>query len=185
VSLTGRSRGLAFAENGAMTMHKKHQKAFTLVELLLSLAIFGMLMAAVAVAFDASVKNYQDNQGIYRTVNTARQTLLRLTNDVRTAESVAVVGTDGDPDNTQLTLRTANQDITYRYDATDKILYLHTAETNYVLCRNIDAMSFERAPVADSNPVAVRNVRIVMTVTDPDSGVSQTLAAAAVVRRNL
>ena len=47
-------------------MAKKHKSAFTLVEVLLSLAILGMLMAAVAVAFDASVKNYQVNEGIYR-----------------------------------------------------------------------------------------------------------------------
>jgi prepilin-type N-terminal cleavage/methylation domain-containing protein len=65
------------------THTQKHKKAFTLVELLLSLAILGMLMAAVAFAFDASVTNYQANEGIYRTVNTGRQVLLRITNDVR------------------------------------------------------------------------------------------------------
>ncbi len=167
-------------------MHKKHQKAFTLVELLLSLAIFGMLMAAVAVAFDASIKNYQDNQGIYRTVNAARQTLLRLTNDVRTANNVAI---ESDEDNDYLSLTTPDippVSITYRFHRPSGILYLKTdADADeYVLCRHISAMTFSRAAV-NGDPDLTRNVRIVMTVTDPDSSVSQKLAAAAVVRRNL
>jgi len=174
-----------------LVMAKKHKSAFTLVEVLLSLAILGMLMAAVAVAFDASVKNYQANQGIYRTVNTGRQTLLRITNDVRTAENVLKLGTppDGDPP-TQLTLKNANgNDITYYYSTTDDAvngfekhaLYLlsENGANKYKLCENISSMTFSRTPEP------VRNVRIKMGLTDPDSGVTQTLVAAAVVRRNL
>lgn len=180
-------------------MHKKHQKAFTLVELLLSLAIFGMLMAAVAVAFDASVKNYQDNQGIYRTINAARQTLLRLTNDIRTADKD--ISVDEDDDHLKLTMsHTINNSIqtkTYRFDKTSKNLYLNTGDSEYLIMLGIendnenDNKPKNRGIVDDLKITPghvngeIRNVRIVMTVTDPDSGVSQTLAAAAVVRRNL
>ena len=165
-------------------MAAKHKSAFTLVELLMSLVILGMLMAAVAVAFDASVKNYQDNQGIYRTTHAARQTLLRLTHDIRTANNVDI---DSDDDNDYLSLTTPDDpavSITYRLHRPSGILYLKSGADEYVLCRNISAMNFTHATVA-GHPDLTRNVRIVLTVTDADSGVSQTLAAAAVVRRNL
>jgi hypothetical protein len=78
------------------------------------------------------------------------------------------------------------KDFTYRFDKPSGILYLddNSDSTEYILCRNVESMTFNRAYVPGA-PGVVRNVRIVMTVTDPGSGVSQTLAAAAVVRRNL
>jgi prepilin-type N-terminal cleavage/methylation domain-containing protein len=165
----------------------QHKKAFTLIEVLMSLVILGFLMAAVAVAFDASVTNYQTNEGIYRTVNTGRQTLLRITNDIRTAQSVAHIGPGGDLHNSRLSLMTADgRDITYRFDLASHTLFLitndDTTDSDYVLCRNVSAMTFNRTPV---NTQPIRNVRIVMTVNDAESDTSQTLAAAAVVRRNL
>jgi len=182
-------------------MAKKHKSAFTLVELLMSLMILGFLMAAVAVAFDASITNYQVNEGIYRAANTGRQALLRITNDIRTAQAVALaLSTPGTSNYTQLTglnndsnisrlsLRTANgEDITYRFDLPTTTLFLdiNTSGSSNVLCTNVSAMTFPRATVSGSSPVAIRNVRILMTVSDADSNVSQTLAAAAVVRRNL
>jgi prepilin-type N-terminal cleavage/methylation domain-containing protein len=172
-------------------MNKNNRPAFTLVELLLSLLILGVLMAAVAVAFDASVTNYKANEGISRAMNTGRQTLLRITNDVRTAQAVALLYVPGgDPHSSRLTLLTADgKNITYRFDLATKTLSLvtndDTTDPDYVLCRNVSAMTFNRAVVPGSAPAAIRNVRIVMTVADPDSGVTQTLAAAAVVRRNL
>lgn len=167
-------------------MKTKHKSGLTLVEMLLSLAILGMLMATVAIAFDASVKNHRDNQGIYRTVNTARQTLLRLTNDIRTADNVEV-DDFSDPDNDFLSLTPPDptaSDITYRFHRPSGILYLHTSDDEYVLCRHITDLTFTGGPVPD-DPDRMRNVRIVLTVTDPDSGISQKLAAGAVVRRNL
>ncbi|MHC4926463.1 MAG: type II secretion system protein, partial [Planctomycetota bacterium] len=52
------------------------RNAFTIIEMMMSLVILAMLMTAVAFAFDASVENYNANQGIYKTVNTGRQALL-------------------------------------------------------------------------------------------------------------
>lgn len=183
-------------------MNKKHNPAFTLVEVLMALVILGMLMAAVAVAFDASVKNYQANEGIARNINTARQTLLRITNDIRTAQAVALSVNPNASQYTQLTggindLSISNlslvsadgADVTYRFDQPTGTLFLVTnddaADDDYVLCRNVTAMTFNRSVVAGSSPVAIRNVRIVMTLNDPDAETTQTLAAAAVVRRNL
>jgi prepilin-type N-terminal cleavage/methylation domain-containing protein len=167
---------------------QKKQKAFTLVELLMSLMILGFLMAAVAVAFDASITNYQVNEGIYRAANTGRQALLRITNDIRTAQSVKIFGPGGDTSLSNLSLTTVNgEEIRYRFDLPTKTLYLDniTSGSSNVLCTNVSAMTFPRATVPGSSPAAIRNVRILMTLDDADSNVSQTLAAAAVVRRNL
>lgn len=178
----------------------RKQNAFTLIEVLMSLVILAMLMAAVAIAFDASVNNFNANQGIYETVNTGRQALLRITNDIRTAggveiggvyyPAVALIGASGlnDPDESQLSITnsdTVGLEYTYRYDDTDNTLYLvdNKDAGEYVLCENVTSMTFDRRTVDDGS--AIRSVRIVMTITDDLGKVEQTLAAGAVVRRNL
>ncbi len=68
------------------------------VEMLMALVILAMLMTAVAVAFDASVTNFQTNEGISKTMNMARSALLRITTELRTAQGVAIIGAGGDPE---------------------------------------------------------------------------------------
>jgi prepilin-type N-terminal cleavage/methylation domain-containing protein len=166
---------------------RKIKFGFTIIEVLMSLAILAMLMAAVATAFDASIVNFQANEGISRNMNTARAALLRMTTELRTAQGVAVIGTGGDPDNTQCSLITSeNLDITYRYAGDEQILYLddNTNGNSYLLCRNVTAITFNRA-IVPSNPTAIRNVRIALSIEDDLGKNRQTLAAAAVIRRNL
>ncbi len=163
----------------------KSNLGFTLVEVLLSLAILGMLLAAVAMAFNASAINYSENEAMFKAMNTARQALLRITTEIRTAQSVALIGGGDDPDNTQCSMITADsRNVTYRYDSSDNTLYLddNTTSSNYVLCTNVTAMTFDRATVPD-DPTAIRNVQISITVSVDTF--SQTLATAAVVRKNL
>jgi prepilin-type N-terminal cleavage/methylation domain-containing protein len=166
---------------------QNRSQGFTIVEVLLSLALMAMIMTAAAFAFDASVKNYQANDGIYKTINTARQALLRITNDLRTADEVATEADDSPNQNTQVSMLTGSgNNITYRYDTSDNILYYddNTTSNSYVLCRNVTDMTFNRSPVPD-DATQVRSVRIIMTVTDEAGKVTQTLAAASVVRRNM
>ena len=172
------------------------QNGFTIIEILLSLVILAMVMTAMAVAFDASVVNFQANEGISRTTNTARAALLRMTTEIRTAgyndgsgfmavASLNSGGTFVDPVNTQCSLVTSDgRHIAYWYDSGAKILYLHdvTSNRDYVLCRNVTKATFNRPPSTDG---IVRNVRIVMTLTDDKGNNPRTFAAAAVVRRNL
>ncbi|MHC4386844.1 MAG: prepilin-type N-terminal cleavage/methylation domain-containing protein [Planctomycetota bacterium] len=182
----------------------KKTTGFTIVEVMLSLTILAILMTAVAFAFDASVTNYQANKGIYETVNTARQAMLRITNDLRSAQAVALIG-GGDPDNTQVSLVTnTGTDITYRYDSTDNTLYYddNASSSNYVLCNNVTGATFcnnvpgatftrtEHQRDRDSGAcgmvtiTAIRDVRIVLTLTDDTGDISHTLAAATLVRKN-
>jgi prepilin-type N-terminal cleavage/methylation domain-containing protein len=165
----------------------KSNTGFTLVELLLSLAIMGMVMAAVALAFNASAVNYSQNEAMFKAMNTARQALLRITTEIRTAQSVALIGAGAgdDPDNQQCSMITADsRNVTYRFNSGDNTLYLddNLGGSSYVLCDNVTAITFNRAAVPD-DPSAIRSVRISIAVSV--DGLSQTLATAAVARRNL
>ena len=160
-----------------------NEYAFTIVELLLALAITGMLLAAVAVAFNASIINYRQNEDIFKTINSARQALSRITNQLRTAAAV-----DPNSPNNECTLITAaGDDITYRYNNGDNKLYLITnddlSDSDYVLCDNITAMTFTRHTVTEDSQIKVKSVQISITVVI--SNMQRTVSAAAVIRKNL
>ncbi|MHC4476852.1 MAG: prepilin-type N-terminal cleavage/methylation domain-containing protein [Planctomycetota bacterium] len=157
----------------------RSRAGFTIVELLLGLAISAVLLAAVAVAFNASIKNYKVNEDSFKTMNHARQALFRITTQLRTGWPV-----DPCAPNNECSFVTADgRDITYQYRNTDNKLYLITNSdgSEYVLCDNVTAMSFIKTPTDDGSDV--KSVQISMTV---QSGpIQRTLSAAAVVRRNL
>jgi hypothetical protein len=129
--------------------------------------------------FNASVINYRENNDIFKAVNGARQSLFRITTQLRTADAVS-------PDSltNEVSLITAGgEDVTYRYSSADKKLYLVTndsaSDPDYVLCNNVAAMTFTKNIVTEG----VKSVQISMTVTGGDT--QRTVSAAAVVRRNL
>ncbi|MHC4424837.1 MAG: prepilin-type N-terminal cleavage/methylation domain-containing protein [Planctomycetota bacterium] len=157
----------------------RYETGFTIAELLLALAIAGMLLAAVAVAFNASTVNYRENEDIFKTINSARQALFRMTSQLRTADAV-----DPNSPNNQCSFFTASgEDITYEFRNADNKLYLITNSDGqeYVLCENVTAMSFTRTLTDDG--LDCKSVQISMTVTS--GNVQRTVSTAAVVRRNL
>lgn len=158
----------------------KSGDGFTLVELLASLAITAILLAALAVAFNASVVNYRENEDMFFAMNGARQALNRITTQLRTASAV-----DPNAPTSQCALiTTGGSSITYRYDSTDDKLYLDSGAASYVACDNVAGMTFTKQTGVDDEGVTyVKNVQISMTVAS--GNVSQVLSAAAVVRRNL
>ncbi len=152
---------------------------FTIVELLIALAITGLLLAAVAVAFDASITNYHENEDIFKAINSARQALFRITNQLRTGYAV-----DPNALNNECSFFTADgQDITYEYRGTDDKLYLVTNSDGqeYVLCENVISMSFIKTLVDDGSDC--KSVQISMTVQSGNT--QQTVSTAAVIRKNL
>ena len=159
----------------------QYQTGFSIAELLLALAITGILLAAVAVAFNASIINYQQNEDIFKTSNSARQALLRITSQLRTGYWV-----DPNAPNNECSFFTANdRDITYQFNNADNKLYLITnddlSDDDYVLCDNVTAMSFTKSPTDDG--LDCKSVQISMTVESGD--VQQTVSAAAVIRKIL
>jgi prepilin-type N-terminal cleavage/methylation domain-containing protein len=166
------------------------RKGFTVLEMLMSLVILAVLMTAVAVAFDASIVNFQANESISKITNAGRAALLRMTTELRTSQGVGVIGVD-DPDNTQCSLITPAGTVCYWFDQNNGVLRLDAdgnvashSTSDPALCKNVTSVTFNRASVP-SDSSKIRNVRIVLTMTDDKGRNPQTLAAAAVVRRNL
>ena len=157
----------------------KSAVGFTIAELLIALAITGMLLAAMAVAFNASVTGYRENEDIFKTINDARQALTRITTQLRTAEFVDPCS----PVNECSFFTADESDITYLFrDADDKLYVITNSDGNeYVLCENVTSMSFIKTPTDDGSDC--KNVQISMTVQN--GNIQKTIAAAAVVRRNL
>ncbi len=157
------------------------EPAFTIAELLLALAITSILLAAVAVAFNASVINYQENEDIFKTTNSARQALLQITNRLRTASAVD----PNSPVNECSFYTASGENITYDYRSADGKLYLVTNSNGqeYVLCDNVTAMTFQKDTGAEGGTVYVKSVQISITVVNGNA--QRTVSAAVVIRRNL
>ncbi len=158
-------------------------RGFTLVECLIGLAISAVLLAAVAVAFNASAISYRENEDMFWSMNNARQALARMTSEIRTG----YFNPDVNPvqltePNTQCSFITASDDyITYEFRAADHRVYLKRNATNqeYVLCNDVVTASFNK--VFTMNGDDVRGVQISLTIQC--GGSRRTLSSAAAVRR--
>jgi len=179
--------------------NKRYHRGFTIVELLIALAITAILLTAIAVAFNASIINYTENQNIFKAINNARQALSRITTEVRTG----FVDTNiSDPTRCEVW---CDDDSTVPYHTYYLVPYvdengqqknklkLHVSNypnnaTNPLdpsLCDNVADMTFNRTVVTPLLPKLpyVESVQISMTVAIGD--VRQTVSAAAVVRKVL
>lgn len=165
---------------------------FTVVECLISLAICAMLMTAVAVAFNASLVNFRENEEMFQSINSARQALTRMTTQLRTAgyndpnsgwlgvlhESESTAS----PDKCSLWTRDGDY-ITYEYrDASDpdypNSLVLISDGNPYKLCDNVTEATFTTAGPTPGEHA--ESVLISLTVRCGDS--ERKLSAAAVIR---
>jgi len=154
---------------------------FTILELLITLAITGLLLAAVAAAFNASVKSHTQNQALIKAIGASQAALSRITTQLRCAEAVD----SNSPANECGLITDTGDDITYRYNSTDKKVYLidNTAGTSNVLCDNVTFMTFQKETATDEGTTYVKNVQIKMTIAIGKA--ERTVSAAAVIRRNL
>ena len=155
-----------------------YERGFTIAEVLIVLAITGILLTAVAVAFNAAIINYRQNEQMFKAINNARQALTRMTTQLRTGHLVDPIAP-----NNQCSFFTAdaNDPITYDYRSADNKLYLITNGHEYVLCENVTSVSFTKTLTDDL--LDCKSVQISMTVQS--GNVQRTLSAASVIRRNL
>ena len=160
---------------------KAYGGGFTIVELLISLAIASMLLASIAVAINASIINYRENEDMFKAINSARQALLRITNHIRTADAADPAS----PANECGLIAANGDDITYQYNNTDNKLYLidNVSGSSYVLCDNVTAMTFTKQTFVEDTVTKVRSVQISITVVCGNA--ERKISAAAVIRRNL
>jgi prepilin-type N-terminal cleavage/methylation domain-containing protein len=66
---------------------------FTLVEMLISLALLAVLLASLAVAIHAATNSYSENNRLSALTETARGVLNRIAQDIRTSDAVTVTST--------------------------------------------------------------------------------------------
>jgi len=157
----------------------KHDSGFTLVELLMALAISALLLTGLGVAFSASMSSYTVNKDTYEGLNNTRLALARMVSELRTGYWI-----DPNASSSQCNFYNASgQDIGYDYRSTDNTLYLvtHADSSDYVLCRNVESATFTKIPTADNSDC--QSVHIDLTVRSGD--IQQTFAQSVAIRRNL
>lgn len=160
-------------------MNQRQNKGFTLVELLMALAISAFLISGLGVAFNASMSSYHVNKDTYEGLNHARLALARMTTELRTGYWI-----DPNASSTQCNFYNASgQDIGYDYRSDDKTIYLvtHSDNTDYVLCKDVESATFTKTPTADNTDC--QSVHIIITVKSGD--IQQTFSQAVAIRRNL
>jgi len=156
---------------------RSYRSAFTVAELLIALFVAGLLIAAVAGAFNASVKNYTKNREIYLVSDKARQALIQMTSQLRMAKAV----NPASPANECAFFAEDGNNLTYRYASPSRNLYLVTADgVQHILCDNVTSATFTKLPTGSPD---VNSVQITMTVAAGPT--RQTFTAAAAVRKNL
>jgi prepilin-type N-terminal cleavage/methylation domain-containing protein len=161
-------------------MNRRHTKtAFTLIEMLLSLAIMAVVLTAVAVAFNGSAVNLSENKEIYQGTTVARMALTRMANQLRTASSIATT-TAGNV----LDFYDINNARNYlHYNSGTKALYVDTAgRTNVLLCENVKSVTFTPTLGLDSyNHNVVQNVKIQMTISSGNNDAN--MATSVTIRK--
>jgi hypothetical protein len=143
-----------------------------------------MLLASIAVAINASIINYRENEDMFKVINSARQALLRITNHIRTADAAD----PNSPANECALIAANGDDITYRYNNVDNKLYLidNVSGSSYVLCENVTAMTFTKQTFVDNSVPPITKVRgVQVSITVAQGNAEQKISAAAVIRRNL
>lgn len=68
------------------------RRAFTIAEVLISLTILALLISSMAVAFQASLRNCEENERLAAATQTARSLMNRITAHVRAAQAVELWG---------------------------------------------------------------------------------------------
>jgi prepilin-type N-terminal cleavage/methylation domain-containing protein len=167
--------------NGGI-MDRHHTKtAFTLIEMLLSLAIMAVVLTAVAVAFNGSAVNLSENKEIYQSTTVARMALTRVSNQLRTASKIATTTAGSILDFNDV--HNMRQYLHYNSDA--KTLCVDTAgHTNVLLCENVKSVRFTPTLGLDSyNHNVVQNVKIQMTISAGNSDAN--MATSVTIRKSL
>ena len=156
-----------------------HNQGFTLVELLMALAISSLLLSGLGMAFSASMSSYTVNKDTYEGLNNARLALARMVSELRTGY---LVDPDASPSQCNF-FNASNQDMGYDYRPENKTLYIvtHADDSDYVLCRNVESATFTKIPTEDSGDC--QSVHIDLTVSS--GTVQQTFSQSVAIRRNL
>ena len=169
----------------------RHRPAFTLVELLISLAIMALLLTATAAALVAATRSVASNADVVQSTALGRLALEQVMRQVRQcagceigeaaqqsagitrAATLRVVDPSGGI--TIYTLRDVDQTLTLTTAAGDR----------FVLARNVSAGEFiGQVEIDEAGHARTTAVRLELTITPPD-GAPLAVSASAKPRRQL
>ncbi len=155
---------------------------FTLIELMLVLAIMAVLMAAVGIAFNGVSTNHRENDNAFKAINQARQAVQRITAQLRTADAVDPCA----PAHECTFVASDGSLLTYTFDSNAGKLYLKTdddlSDPDYVICDDVSSANFAKSTSA-ANPTLVKTVQIELTTEVGNA--TKKICAAAAIRRNI
>ena len=162
-----------------MSKTVRRQSGFTLVELLMAMAISVILLGGLAIAFNAAMTNFTVNKDVFYALTSARGALKRMTQQLRTGYAVDPTA----PGNQCRFFSSTGDDITFDFRSSDKTLYLITNSdgNEYVLCHNVTNVDFIKTPTDDNLDCV--SVQIDMTVQE--GKLVEKLSTAVAIRRNL
>ncbi len=197
--VSSRRRGLPGRGGQVRRRGQVSRRGLAVVELLISLAISGMVLAAVAVAVDACFRAYSVNQeqsdlmqrarlGMHRIITTIRTTDAHqpLSRDSILAWKAGLVVTD-----TGIEMIDANErPITFRFDpAGGRVLAVDGAGNEYVMLRGVRRFEIKFEPLRSEEAARtggphdkVLRATVLLTVqtTGNASDIDETIAAQAV-----
>ena len=155
------------------------RRGFTLVELLISVALTAGLAVASAAAFAAATRSAETGDEYLRASRTSARVLETIVSDVHAASAVQVLSA------TQLqVVRDDDSIILYRYDATPDELHIVVNDgvttTDHVLARQVSGVTF--AGVVEPDPSTLVNrvvqVTVKMGISDANSATTAMTASA-------
>lgn len=173
-------------------MNRHRRRGFTVVELIISVAILAMVMTAVATAFHSSMTTYEENDKVSSAMQVAQRVMGQIKRQIRTASDVdsadpnAILSIKNPADQSSLTLAE------YRYySGSGQLKYkiapaLSTGDDTWVLIGDSDddmtVTDFKVTIANDTNDYALE---VVVKLTFTVRGKSFTMTASGSPRRNL
>lgn len=182
----------------------KANSGFSLIELIVAMGIGMVVLAAVTTTFMSQTRFYTAQEQINEMEQNARGVLDLITRELKMAgykpaggtfdgvtysTSQLMIQADLDSSGAISTSSTANEQITYAYDSTNKQITRKVGSgTAAVLADNVTAFTFsylDSSGAATTTSATIRQVRVDITATtakpDPNSGGYQTYQVSATI----
>ncbi|MFZ5800942.1 MAG: PilW family protein [Candidatus Omnitrophota bacterium] len=117
-------------------------KGFTLVEVLITIFIFGFIVAGLYGILNVATITYYTDLGLLDLHQQARNAIVRLVREVREANASSITVTAINPLSDRLTFDTPNKSGVQYYLSADQIIREYPAGTQKVIANNITRFKF-------------------------------------------
>jgi len=155
------------------------ERGFTLIELMVSIAVSAIVLAAITATFISQSRSYDTQEQINGMQQGARAAMDMITREVRMAgyNTNATLTFDGITyDTTQIRVQAnldgdgdtgdSNEDIIYAYDTVNDVIERTTGGTTETLVENVDVFTFQyldESGAAATTSASIRQVQITIT----------------------